>query len=79
MVPRVAEPPTVPLTDQVTESFVVPETAAAKGKESPARMLALAGVTTTLIDGGGGGGGCLFPEVAAAQPVKERTISATLR
>lgn len=79
MVPIADDPPTVPLTDQVTEVFVVPETAAVKGKESPARMFALGGVTATVIDGGGGGGGCLFREVAAAQPAKYRPNSATLR
>lgn len=69
----------MPLTDHVTEVFVVPETAAVKGKKSPARMFALRGVTTTVIEGGGGGGGCLFPEVAAAQPARDRLTSATLR
>ena len=57
----------VPLTDQVTARFVVPETAAMNPKESPARMLAVAGDTTTLIEVGGGGGGLLL-RVVAEQP-----------
>jgi hypothetical protein len=67
----------MPLTDQVTEVFVVPEMAAVKGKESPARMFALGGVTLTVTEGGGGGGVCLYPEVAAAHPAKNKPIRAT--
>ena len=39
--------PAVPAMDQVTAVFVVPDTAAEKGKESPARMLAVGGETET--------------------------------
>jgi len=55
MVPRAAEPPVAPLTDQVTAVFDVPDTLAKKDKESPARMFALAGETTTVMEPGGGG------------------------
>jgi hypothetical protein len=79
MVPRVGEPPAVPLTDQVTAVFVVPETAAVKARESPVRMFAVGGATRTAIDGGGGGGGCSYPEVAAAQPAKDKPTKAALR
>jgi hypothetical protein len=76
MVPTIAEPPAVPLTDQVTEVFVVPETAAENAWVSPVRMFALGGATPTVMDGGGGGC-CLFPDVAAAQPAKDKPIRAT--
>jgi hypothetical protein len=55
MVPSAAEPPAVPLTDQVTAMFVVPDTAAENANESPARMFAVEGDTVTVGVGGGGG------------------------
>ena len=39
--------PAVPVMDQVTAIFVVPDTEAENGKESPARMLAVGGETET--------------------------------
>jgi hypothetical protein len=71
MVPSVAEPPVVPLTDQVTDLFDVPETVAVKPKESPARIFAVDGETTTVVEGGGGGG---FPTwVVEEQPAARST------
>ena len=67
MVPRAAEPPTVPFTYQVTEVLEAPETVALNGKDSPARTFALEGDTTTVTEGGGDDG-CLVDEVEAAQP-----------
>jgi hypothetical protein len=78
MVPRAAEPPTAPFTDQVTEVLEVPETLALKGKESPARTFALEGDTTTLTEGGGGDG-CLVGEVEAAQPAIESARNTAVR
>ena len=52
MVPRVEEPPAVPLTSQVTEVLELPETVAVKGVELPARMLAVVGETETAIVAG---------------------------
>ena len=52
IVPRVADPPTVPLTDQVTLVFELPETVAENCKESPARILAVEGVTVTVVEVG---------------------------
>jgi hypothetical protein len=66
MVPTVVEPPVVPLTDQVTDLFDVPETMAVKAKESPARIFAVDGETTTVVEGGGGGG--FLTRVVAEQP-----------
>src|ERR1700730_7679225 len=74
MNPVVDEPPAVAFTDQVTEVFVVPETAALNGKESPARMLALVGVTATPTEASGGP----VPEVLAAQPARDSANSAML-
>ena len=74
MVPSVAEPPVVPLTDQVRALFVVPETVAVNAKESPARIFSVAGDTITVIEGGGGGGGGGFvPRVVAEQPAAKST------
>lgn len=76
MVPSAAEPPVVPLTDQVTALFVVPETATVNPNESPARMLTVAGDTTTLIElVGGGGGEGLEPRVVAEQPAAKSAAS----
>ena len=52
MVPRVEEPPAVPLTSQVTEVLELPETVAVKGVELPARMLAVVGETETAMVAG---------------------------
>jgi len=68
IVPRAEEPPVVPLTDQVTAWFVVPDTAAVNVNESPARIFAVEGDTTTVIEGGGGGGLVFVPRVVAEQP-----------
>jgi hypothetical protein len=59
----------VPLMDQVTTVFVVPDTEAENGKESPARMLAVGGETETLMPVGGGGG-WLFSAGLPPQPAK---------
>jgi hypothetical protein len=72
MVPSVAEPPVVPLTDQVRALFVVPETVAVNAKESAARIFSVAGDTITVIEGGGGGGG-FVPRVVAEQPAAKST------
>ena len=52
MVPRAAEPPAVPLTDQFIEVLVLPETAAVNWKLLPARMLAAVGETLTEVEAG---------------------------
>jgi hypothetical protein len=39
--------PAVPVIDQVTAVFAVPDTAAENGKESPTRMFAVGGETET--------------------------------
>ncbi len=64
IVPSAEEPPTVSLTDQVTEVLALPVTAAAKVSEAPARIFAELGVTETeTVAGGGGGGFCVDEEV----------------
>ena len=68
-VPSAAVPPVVPLTDQVTAPFVVPETVTLNANESPARIFAVAGDTVTVIEGGGGGGD-LVPRLVAEQPAE---------
>jgi hypothetical protein len=57
--------PAVPVIDQVTAVFEVPETEAVNGKESPARMLAVVGETETCTPAGGGGGWPVGVEVPA--------------
>jgi hypothetical protein len=66
MVPRVAEPPAVSLTYQVTAVFQVPVTAAEKVAEAPARTLVDSGDTVTETVAGGGG--CWEPEEADPDP-----------
>jgi hypothetical protein len=68
MLPRAAEPPTVSLTDQVTEVLALPVTAAAKVSEAPARIFAVAGVTETETAAGGGGGGFCVDKDVEPQP-----------
>ena len=67
MVPR---EPLAPPTDQVTAVFAVPVTMALNGYDSPARMLAVAGVTETLmmLCAGGGLAGAFVPETLPTQP-----------
>jgi hypothetical protein len=70
IVPKLAEPLAVPLTDQVTAVFELPVTVALNAKEVPARMLAVVGETLTAtaagVDGCDGLG--LFEEELAAVP-----------
>lgn len=54
MMPSAAEPLVAPLTDHWTAAFVVPDTAAEKERESPARMFAVEGETLRVMAGGGG-------------------------
>jgi hypothetical protein len=78
-VPRVAEPPLVPLTAQVTPVFEVPETAAVNWNASPARMFADPGETVTETEAGvvgAAGEDELFEDVeVAAQPAKATAAS----
>lgn len=53
MVPSVALPPVIPLTDQVTAVFPEPLTAAKNAWVVPNGTLALKGVTATVTGGGG--------------------------
>ena len=55
MVPTTEEPPAVPFTDQETAVLLVPVTVAENVSIAPARMLAVAGVTTTAMAGVGSG------------------------
>jgi hypothetical protein len=75
IVPRVAEPPGVLLTDQVTEVLAAWATVAAKVAESPARTLAVEGETLTVTVGMGGGwtGGVLVEDVEAQEARKRET------
>jgi len=57
MVPRVAEPLAVSLTNQETVVLLEPVTVEEKVKESPARILAVVGATETAIVVGAGGSG----------------------
>src|SRR6185369_13904169 len=52
MVPRAAEPPGAPLTDQLTEVLELPETVAVNWRVLPARMLAVVGETLTEVEAG---------------------------
>jgi len=47
IVPMLAEPPLVPLTDQVTAVFELPVTVAVNANELPARIFAVVGETLT--------------------------------
>jgi len=67
-VPRVAEPPAVPFTAQVTAVLELPETVAVNWNESPARMLALVGKTATEMEAGVDGCAGLFEVDEAAPP-----------
>src|SRR6267142_3723387 len=69
--------PAVPVMDQVTAVFVVPDTAAENGKESPARMLAVGGETETWMPAGGGG--WLFGAELPAHPAKNSIDKRRLR
>jgi hypothetical protein len=82
MVPTLELPPVVPLTDQVTAVFVVPETETKKAMVVEICMVALAGVMATVTEppgvGPGGGGGStvgreLFPPT---RPAHDEHISA---
>jgi hypothetical protein len=77
MVPSVEELPAVPFTDQETAVLLVPVTAAENVSVAPARMLAVAGVTTTAMDEFGAGAGDLVDEGPAPelQDAKENTIA----
>jgi len=75
MVPRAAEPPRAPLTDQWTEVLELPETVAVNWRVLPARMLAVVGETLTEVEAGVPGLLGLPPELllellepVAAQP-----------
>lgn len=75
MVPRVAEPLAVSLTNQETAVLLEPVTVDEKVKESPARMLAVVGATetaTVLAAGGSGAGdfGVEEPPPLVAQPAR---------
>lgn len=75
-VPRVAEPPVVPLTAQVTAVLVLPVTAEAKVREASARMFAVFGVTETETPGGGGGGGvCPVEDALPQEDRNAQTVS----
>jgi len=52
MVPSAAEPPAVPFTVQVTMVLEFPDTVAMNWNESPARMLAVVGLTVTDVVAG---------------------------
>ena len=76
MVPRAAEPPGAPLTDQLTEVLELPETVAVNWKVLPERMLAVVGETLTEVEAGVPGLLGLPPELllellepVAAQPM----------
>lgn len=79
MVPRVAEPPEVSLTYQVTAAFCVPETVAEKVAEAAARTLMVCGETVTEIVAGGGG--CWEPEEdePAPQPTTRKAVKRSAR
>jgi hypothetical protein len=78
IVPRVADPPAVPLTDQVTLVFELPETVAVNWKEPPARILAVDGVTVTVVEVGVAGvdgvDGLLLEVVVPLQPVNSSIV-----
>jgi hypothetical protein len=78
MVPRVALPPGVELTDQATEAFVVPETEAENVRPEPTRMLAEEGETVTETDCDGGGW-LLEEEEPLLQAAREKIASNTSR
>jgi hypothetical protein len=89
IVPIALEPPAVRFTAQVTAVLELPETVAMKVNESPARMLALVGLTVTEVevgvegaDGAGGVVGVLLELVVALQPPSNpaaRTPAASTR
>jgi hypothetical protein len=51
-VPRVADPPAVPFTFQLTVVLGFPETLARNANESPARMFAVVGLIVTVVEPG---------------------------
>jgi hypothetical protein len=69
MVPTVAEPPGVELTDHVTAELEVPETLALKLIVEPARRLAEAGATLTVTEAGCPGAR-VFVDEAVAQATR---------
>jgi hypothetical protein len=71
IVPRAAEPPAVPFTNQLTAVFELPLTLAEKVNGSPARMLAVDGVTITLTPAGATG----LPPVLEAAPLHPPSTS----
>lgn len=82
IVPIAAEPPAVPFTAQVTAVLELPDTVAVNEKESPARMLAVVGVTLTEVDPGvegvDGVEGLLFEPVVPLQaPLRNAIPSRT--
>ena len=76
IVPRVADPPAVVFTAHVTLVFELPETVALNWKESPARILAVDGVTVTVVKvgvvGPDGVDGLLLEVVVPLQPLSSR-------
>lgn len=76
IVPRVADPPAVVFTAHVTLVFELPETVALNWKESPARILAVDGVTVTVVEvgvvGPDGVDGLLLEVVVPLQPLSSR-------
>jgi hypothetical protein len=74
IVPRVTDPPAVVFTAHVTLVFELPETVALNWKESPARTLAVDGVTVTVVEvgvvGPDGADGLLL--VVPLQPLSSR-------
>ena len=70
IVPRLAEPPEVLLTDQVTAVFELPVTVTLNANEVPARTLAVVGETLTATAAGveGCDGLGLFEDELAAVP-----------
>ena len=73
MVPMVAEPPGVELTDQDTDMLEEPVTVAVNKYVEPARMLAEAGETVTATDPEGEGGGLEELEEAEELPQAARS------
>ena len=70
--------PAVPVMDQVTAVFVVPDTVAENGEESPARMLAVGGETETWMPAGGDGG-WLFSAAVPPHPERNNVAKKMLR
>ena len=79
IVPRVAEPPEVSLTNQETAVFCVPETVAEKVAEAPVRTLVVNGETVTEIVAGGGGCWELEGDETAPQPATRKGVRRNAR